>query len=297
MRTPRALALLSLWVFLCTTRALPGAMAAPPPPLALPSFPAPGEVIEALTPGQPLPYVPPLPDMRVEHWCLDADALEPLPPALRLAYIGPPLLRLDYVYGGQVRPTARQIADVYRRALAQAGWVLDALPGAPAGAVARYIQHGRALWLKLHGDSRALHLTLWEPAAYLQPALLRETLAQKGQVTLYGLAFELNKDSLRLPEAEPVLKQILALLQETPALKIEIQVHTDDSFRNIWGRSPSRNRAQEIARWLIAHGTAPARLVAQGYGESKPVASNRTPEGRARNRRVELVQLPSAPAP
>ena len=175
--------------------------------------------------------------------------------------------------------------------------MLDALPGASADAVARYTQHGRALWLKLRGEPRALHLTLWEPAAHLQPALLREALGQKGRVTLYGLVFELNKDSLRLPEAEPVLRQILILLQETPALKLEIQVHTDDSFRNVWGRSPSRNRAQEIVRWLIFHGTAPARLVAQGYGESKPVASNLTPEGRARNRRVELVQLPSTSAP
>lgn len=297
MRCPRSLTPLFLWALLCTVRAPPAAMAVPPPPLALPSFSSPGEAIEALTPGQPLPYVPPLPDMRVENWRLDADAVEPLPPALRLAYIGPPLVRLDYVRGGQVRSTARQLTDVYRRALVRAGWVLDALPGAPADAVARYTQHGRVLWLKLHGEPRALHLTLWEPAAHLQPALLRQALSQKGRVTLYGVIFELNKDSLRLPEAEPILRQILTLLQETPALKLEIQVHTDDSFRNVWGRSPSRNRAREIVRWLIVHGIAPARLVAQGYGESKPVASNLTPEGRARNRRVELVQLPSAPAP
>jgi outer membrane protein OmpA-like peptidoglycan-associated protein len=44
--------------------------------------------------------------------------------------------------------------------------------------------------------------------------------------------------------------------------------------------------------WLIAHDIAPARLMAKGYGESQPVAPNRTPEDRARNRRVELVKLP-----
>lgn len=296
MRCSPALAPLLLWGFLCVTRAPPEALAAPTLPRAVPSFPSPGEVIEVLTPDQPLPYVPLLPDMRVEHWRLDSDVVEPAPPSLRLAYIGPPLLRLDYVYGGRVRPAPRQITDTYRRALTQAGWELIALPGAPADALARYTRNGRALWLKLHGDPRALHLALWEPAAQVRTAVLREALAQKGQVAVYGILFELNKDNLR-PEAEPILRQILMLLQETPTLKLEIQVHTDDSFRNVWGRSPSRNRAHEIVRWLVAHGIAAARLVAQGYGESKPVASNRTPEGRARNRRVELVQLPSTPAP
>lgn len=295
MRCPRALASLLVWA--SVTRLSPEALAAPAPPRALPSFPAPGEVSEVLTPDQPLPYVPLLPDLRVEHWRLDSAVLEPLPPALRLAYIGPPLLRLDYVYGGRSRLTARQLTDTYRRALTQAGWELSALPGAPADAIARYTRNGRALWLKLHGDPVALHLALWEPAAHVQAAILREALAQKGQVIVYGILFELNKDYLRLPEAEPVLRQLLALLQGTPKLKLEIQVHTDDSFRNVWGRSPSRNRAQEIVRWLVTHGVAAARLVAQGYGESKPVASNRTPEGRARNRRVELVELPSAPTP
>lgn len=297
MRCSRASTLLFLWAFLCTMPALPRAMAVPSEPLALPACPSPGEAIEAVTPGQPLPYLPPLPDMRVEHWHLDADAVEPLPPALRLPYIGPPLLRLDYVRGGQVRSTARQLTDAYRRALAQAGWVLDARTSNPADAAARYTQHGRALWLKLHGEPRTLHLTLWEPAAHMQPALLREVLGQKGRVTLYGVVFEPNKDSLRLPEAEPVLRQILSLLQDTPTLKLAIQVHTDDSFRDIWGHSLPQDQAEAIIVWLVAHGVARARLVAHGFGGSVPVASNRTPEGRARNRRVELVQLPSAPAP
>ncbi len=297
MRCLRALTSLFFWTFLCMTRTPPAAMAAPAPPLALLSFPAPGEVLEALTPGQPLPYVPPLPDMRVEHWRMDADAVEPLPPALRLAYIGPPLLRLDYAYGGQVRPAARQVTKAYRQALAQAGWKLDAVPSAPADVIARYAHRGRALWLKLHGDPQGLHLTLWEPAAHLQAASLRAALAQKGRVTVYGILFELNKDYLRLPEAEPVLQQILSLLQNTPALKLAIQVHTDDSIRDIWGHSSPEDRAEAIIVWLVAHGVARARLVAHGLGGSMPVASNRTPAGRARNQRVELVQLPNDPVP
>jgi hypothetical protein len=235
--------------------------------------------------------------MRVEHWRLDADAVESLPPALRLAYIGPPLLRLDYVYGGGIRPEARQVTNAYRRALAQAGWKLDALPGVPTDVIARYTQHGRALWLKLHGDLQGLHLTLWEPAAHFQAAALRAALAQKGRVAVYGLVVELNNNYLRPPEAEPVLRQILIVLQDTPALKLEIQVHTDGRFLDMWGHFPPTDQAEGICNWLVSHGVAPARLRATGIGGSVPVASNRTPEGRALNRRVELVQLPSAPAP
>lgn len=121
---------------------------------------------------------------------------------------------------------------------------------------------------------------------------LRDALAKDGHVAIYGIAFAINKADLRLAEAEPILRQILALLLENPALRLEIQVHSDDSFRNVYGRRPTQDRAQTIMRWLIAQGIAPARLIAKGYGETQPLASNHSAAGRARNRRVELVKLP-----
>lgn len=125
-----------------------------------------------------------------------------------------------------------------------------------------------------------------------EPDGLRTALSREGRATIYGIVFELGKDRLRLPASEPLLQQILKLLQDDPALKLEVRVHSDDSFRNIYGHRPTQRRADEIVRWLIVHGVAPARLVAKGYGETQPVAPNRTPEDRARNRRVELVKLP-----
>src|SRR5262249_17069587 len=127
----------------------------------------------------------------------------------------------------------------------------------------------------------------------VQPSALRDAIAQKGAVAVYGIAFETNKDILRLAEAEPVLRQILTLLKETPDLKLEIQVHSDNSFQNIYGRRPTYDRARRIVQWLVEHGVDAARLVGQGYGETKPLVPNRTPEERARNRRVELVKLSS----
>ena len=265
------------------------AAAAPPP---APAFPAPGEVLEPPVAQQPLPYIPPLPGMQVENWRLDVDVHEPLPVPDRQLFIGPSLLRLDYSYPGKPPLNARQVIDAYRKSLAQAGWQIDPLPGVPTGAVARYAQRGRYLVVKLHSEPKALHLTLWEPAASLQAAALREALEKKGQVVIYGITFALNKSQLNLPMSEPILAQLLALLKESPALKLDIQGHSDDSFRNVYGRRPTQARAEEVRRWLTVHGIEEARLQAHGYGETKPVASNKTPEGRARNRRVELIKLP-----
>jgi outer membrane protein OmpA-like peptidoglycan-associated protein len=287
----RGMSTSSLCLLLCALLNLSGAGAAPPAAPSPPPFPAPGESIEVLVPGQPLPFVPLLPGMQVESWRVEAGSIEVLQTPWPAERLGPPLLRLDYVYAGKPGPGARSVLNTYRSALTQAGWKVDVIPRVPAGAFAQYTQNGRSLRLKLHADRRALHLTLWEPAAHVRPELLRSELASKGSVVVYGIAFEINKDRLRR-EAVPVLRQILTLLRETPDLKLEIQVHSDDSSRNVYGRRPTHNRAHEIMRWLISQGVDPARLTAQGYGETKPLVLNRTPEDRARNRRVELVKRP-----
>lgn len=285
----KALSAVLLFAVLGAAPFISAAAAAPP---AAPAFPAPGATLETPVPQQPLPYVPPLPGMQVGSWRLDVDVHEQLPVPERILSIGPTLVRLDYSYPGKPPLTARQVIDAYRKSLAQAGWQIDSLPGVPTGAVARYAQPGRYLLVALRSEAKALHLTLWEPAASLQSAALREALEKKGQVVIYGITFALNKAQLNLPMSEPILAQILALLKESPALKLDIQAHSDDAFRNVYARRPTQDRAEEIRRWLVAHGAEPARLVAHGYGETKPVAANSTPEGRARNRRVELIKLP-----
>lgn len=284
----KALSAVLLFVFLTAT---PFSSWAAAPPAAS-AFPVPAELLETPVPQQPIPYVPPLPGMQVENWRLEVDVHEQLQVPERLLSIGPSLLRFDYVYSGKPPLTARQIIDTYRKSLLQAGWKLDALSGVPTGAVAYYAQRGRYLVVKLHSEPKALHVTLWEPAAAVQANALREALEQKGQAVIYGITFAINKSQLNLPISESILQQILTLLKENPSLKLDIQGHSDDSFRNVYARRPTQDRAEEIRRWLVVHGIAEARLQAHGYGESKPVASNKTPEGRARNRRIELVKLP-----
>lgn len=271
-------------------------------------FPAPGESIEPLAAEQPLPFVPLLPGMQVTSWRIDQEGLEAVPSPSKTTYMMPPLVRISYGYEGKPRLGAPQRLAAYRRGLGAAGWQLEALAGRGSGVAGRYIARGRNIWLKLLATTHGVELVLWEPAAGAQTAALREALTKQGRVRLYGIAFETNKSVLRL-ESVASLRPILPLVmpsdkdkakdqakdqaeaKNAPPLTLEIQVHTDNSFRDVYDRRPSHDRARTLRAWLIANGADPARLVARGYGESVPVAPNTTPEGRARNRRVELVPL------
>lgn len=254
----------------------------------VPLFPEPGESIEVLEKDAPVPFVPPLRAMHMSNWRVEETALELYTLAGRPAVLGPSLVLFDYGYNGKPFRNARGLLDGYREGLVRAGWQVELLP--QSRLIAHYLKRGRCLWLRLHAPGRMVHVALWEPAARVRSEALRDAL-QKGAANIYGIMFELNKDVLR-PEALPVLQQILALLVADPALKLEVQVHSDDSFKNIYSHSPTQRRANTIVSWLVQHGIEARRLVARGYGENVPVASNKTPEGRARNRRVTLIKQP-----
>lgn len=89
----------------------------------------------------------------------------------------------------------------------------------------------------------------------------------------------------------PTLERLASLLQAHPNLKVEIAGHTDNVGRPETNQRLSEQRAQAVVQYLVSQGVSPARLSAKGYGESRPVASNDTEEGRAQNRRTELKIL------
>jgi outer membrane protein OmpA-like peptidoglycan-associated protein len=82
---------------------------------------------------------------------------------------------------------------------------------------------------------------------------------------------------------------VAAVLAQQPALKVEVQGHTDSVGNDAYNQSLSQSRAQSVAAWLAAHGIAAARLSSKGYGKNQPIDDNSTDEGRARNRRVEIA--------
>jgi len=102
--------------------------------------------------------------------------------------------------------------------------------------------------------------------------------------------FETAKWDL-LPVSYVALDKLVKVLEEVPDLKVEISGHTDDVGKDDYNMNLSQNRAQAVVDYLISKGVNKDNFVAQGYGETKPRATNKTPEGRQENRRVEFKAL------
>lgn len=95
--------------------------------------------------------------------------------------------------------------------------------------------------------------------------------------------------------SKPVLDTIAMVLEDHPGIRLEIQGHTDshgDDARNL---KLSQSRADAVMHHLVERGVNPSRLTARGYGETRPIESNRTSQGREINRRVEFARTDSAP--
>ena len=89
--------------------------------------------------------------------------------------------------------------------------------------------------------------------------------------------------------ADQVLSEVAAQLKANPEWKWEVEGYTDNVGDKAANQKLSDERAQSVANWLSFHGVDRDRLSIKGYGESNPVADNSTPQGRAKNRRVELI--------
>jgi OOP family OmpA-OmpF porin len=118
---------------------------------------------------------------------------------------------------------------------------------------------------------------------------MSKTMAATGRVALYGIYFDTNKADVK-PESKPALEEIVKLLKKEPGLKLHVVGHTDNAGGLDFNLGLSKRRAEAVAAVLekeysIAHD----RLTANGVAYLAPVATNATEEGRAKNRRVELV--------
>jgi outer membrane protein OmpA-like peptidoglycan-associated protein/tetratricopeptide (TPR) repeat protein len=106
-------------------------------------------------------------------------------------------------------------------------------------------------------------------------------------IVLKNIFFDVNRYELK-PESQAELDKVVQLLNENPTVKVQIEGHTDNVGTPADNQKLSENRARAVVNYLLTKGIAPARLTAKGFGASRPIADNKTEEGKAQNRRTEL---------
>jgi outer membrane protein OmpA-like peptidoglycan-associated protein len=110
------------------------------------------------------------------------------------------------------------------------------------------------------------------------------------RIILEGVNFETAKTTL-LPGAKKILDQVAASLAGYPAAEVAIHGHTDNVGGAKYNQKLSKGRAESVKAYLVSKGIDASRITTKGFGFTKPVADNSTPEGRAKNRRIEFVRL------
>ncbi len=130
----------------------------------------------------------------------------------------------------------------------------------------------------------------FEKSMTFGPQELKAALDKDGKVLLYGILFDLDKAALK-PESVKQLQHIVSLMATYTDLNLEIQGHTDSQGSDDYNMTLSGKRAQTVCTYIELFGIQPDRMLPKGYGETLPVASNDTEDGRSKNRRVELVKM------
>ncbi|MRR36670.1 OmpA family protein [bacterium] len=108
-------------------------------------------------------------------------------------------------------------------------------------------------------------------------------------ITLSGSVFFASNKSVLLPAAQNQLNQVADALMVTKERKLTVEGHTDSQGESDYNQELSRQRADAVRSYIIARGYPGTLIQAQGMGEEKPVADNASAEGRANNRRVEII--------
>jgi len=163
------------------------------------------------------------------------------------------------------------------------------------------------IWLKLDKGGKTFYVYVRSPfgETYYLTIVEEEAMAQEvvadakslmsdiqatGHASVYGVYFDFDKADIK-PESEPAIKEIAKLLQENKRLKLYVVGHTDNVGTIDYNMKLSKARADAVMKELVTkYRISAQRLKAFGVGSLAPVATNKTDEGRAQNRRVELVE-------
>ena len=195
-------------------------------------------------------------------------------------------------------PSQLQVVRNYQNAARTAGG--QVLHGTSEATTLRLAKGGKEAWFSIDVCNQPSGLCVMmvviekegmKQDVTMDAKAMANGIGETGRVAVYGILFDTGKSELK-PESAPALAEIATLLKENPALKVYVVGHTDmvaDLATNV---KLSQARAQSVVNALVSqHGIAGARMIAYGDGPYAPVASNKTEEGRAKNRRVELVEI------
>jgi outer membrane protein OmpA-like peptidoglycan-associated protein len=120
---------------------------------------------------------------------------------------------------------------------------------------------------------------------------MAKALTDSGKIDIYGVLFDVDKTTIK-PDSKATLDEVAKLLKDNPDLKLEVAGHTDSTGGDDHNLKLSEGRAAAVVDALVkTYAIDASRLQAKGYGSSKPVATNDTDAGRAKNRRVELRKI------
>lgn len=209
---------------------------------------------------------------------------------------------LDYCLNDDARqPSGIELFRNYENAFRKAGGSLVSRhpkTGWPESSVFRMpLARGGERWVQLNinNDGVRYQLNIVDVGAMVQKlefsaGEMADAIRKTGYVALSGILFDTAQATIKA-ESRPLLNEVLALLRNDKALRLAVEGHTDNVGNARANLDLSRRRAEAVVAFLVEGGVAPQRLKAAGKGDTVPVADNRGEEGRARNRRVELVKF------
>lgn len=158
--------------------------------------------------------------------------------------------------------------------------------------IGKAVKGADELWVEvvtLGGDDYYLTVVLKELMKQdVTASSMFEALNRDGHIALY-INFDTGKSTIR-DESKPVIDQIVQMMKANPDLKIGVEGHTDNVGTPASNKTLSEARAKSVVSAIVTQGVSADRLNPAGFGQEKPIADNNTEEGRARNRRVELVR-------
>lgn len=194
---------------------------------------------------------------------------------------------------GSKRLTMVQIERNYENALKKAG--AKVLSADDRVVLAKLEKGGAATWVQVSAFNEGAEYEVviveakaMEQEVVVDAAALKKGIAAEGKIALYGIYFDTGKSVVK-PESAPTLEQVVKLLKGDAKLQLFVVGHTDGVGNAESNQKLSNDRAAAVVKELVSRGVEASRLKAAGVGSYCPVASNRTEEGKAKNRRVELV--------